>query len=816
MPTDAGLGAEGAQGGRAAGVALHDAPTVSSATVVAATTTQAPRPAWATRDGPADPALLLAHAERAVGERYRIERLAGQGGMGRVFEARDTRLGRRVAIKLLGVLDPHAGEDPGLVAHNRLVAEARAMARIDHPNLCRVIEVSLQHDTPFLVMDWADGEPLDRAWRDMDVRRRLGLFLKVVEAVAAAHDAGLVHGDLKPANIVVDRRDEPTIVDFGLARAEADPAWGPRVVGGTPGYAAPEQFSPDAFIGPAADVFALGVLLFELLTDRHPWPRGTSPAAMVEICRRGVPLPEDHAPQTPADLQKICLAALEAEPRDRYPDARALAADLRRYLRKETVAARPRRLAQRFEDQVQAQVDATRQWLRQGLVTSHEAERLLAALNDLQRAESPWVLDARRLRVSQVLLHLGGWLLVLGLAVGLARAWPALGGGWWLAAAWAAAGATAAGGVLLHRAGDARVGVGLLVTAQLALPAALWLTLRHTGWLVQGEGAGMGAALEWAGVLLGAASPPPGLANTQVLAVAWAATALALVLRKLTRSAAFTALGLAAMVAAWVGLYLVSGRLIRPGLNAAGEMGVWLAALGAASLPLGLALDADEQRMVRELGSRRVHRRDGPPLVWGAAGLVLIGLWLVAACAPSWWWRTPLVDVDGPRVETFAAALWATGALLAALMVVLARRATPLRRRVNAALRWVLPAHVLAPVAMLEANDGWGMWPLWIGLLPLASVGLCLAAAVRQWKPFLVSGLVCVALWYWRVLARLDEAADVPGSLHVLAALLAMGVGAGLMFAAWRSPAWVARARLSRWNRAVGGRVPSGGRSWRG
>ncbi|MBZ0171252.1 MAG: serine/threonine protein kinase, partial [Phycisphaerales bacterium] len=266
---------------------------------------EAPRPGWVR--AAVSPADLLAEAERAVGDRYRIESIAGQGGMGRVFAARDTTLGRRVAIKLLTVLDPNPDEDPGLRAHDRLVAEARAMARLNHPNLCRVIEVSLVGQTPFLVMDWVEGVDLTRFCEALDTRHSVSVLLRVLDAAAVMHHAGLVHGDLKPTNVLVDHNEKPTIVDFGLARAESDPSWIAVPRGGTPGYSAPELLTSQHDINPSADVFSLGVMLYELLTGRTPFPRRTAPAVTIDLLKRGaVPLPEHYAPDVPADLQKIC------------------------------------------------------------------------------------------------------------------------------------------------------------------------------------------------------------------------------------------------------------------------------------------------------------------------------------------------------------------------------------------------------------------------------------------------------------------------------------------------------------------------------
>jgi serine/threonine protein kinase len=766
---------------------------------------EAPRPSWV-HESPT-PESLLRHAEQAVGDRYRIETIAGEGGMGRVFSARETAKGRKVAIKLLSVLDPNPGEDPGLRAHDRLVGEARAMARLNHPNLCRVLEVSLVGQTPFLVMEWAEGQNLARFCAGLDVRRRISVLLQVLDAAGAMHAEGLVHGDLKPANVLIDRDGKATVVDFGLTRAESDPSWVVVPRGGTPGYAAPEQLTGGAVIGPPADVFALGVMLFELLTGRSPFPRGTSPAIMIDMLRRGaIPLPERYAPETPADLQKICLVALEGDPADRYPDAGAMAADIRRYLRRETVSARPRILETRFAEQIETQIAQLREWRRLGMVTIRDTETVARVLADLQRSESPWLIDARRLRASQVALSLGGWIFLLGLIVGLARAPHAISPAVSLTLAWLIALALGGLGFHLQRSGEKRVGVGMLVTALLAIPAAFGLTLRQTGWL-----AGAGGGGELLESLFAVSSPPPGLGDAQILAIAALALALAAGLRRLVRSTVFTLFAVLCGGLAWLALFPVLGGM--NGAPAMGRWGLWLALLGAATLPVGLLIDTREHELVRELGRRRATRRDAAPVLCGSLAWMGLGVSAAAWSAPSWY---TLGSGGGGEPGTRAWAFAVNALLLVGVMLLLGRRSTTLRRRLVGALRWIIPAHLMLPLLFMEIHESWGVWTPWAVLLPVVALGFCFASALRQWKPFLISGMAFLAIWYARCFTRIEGELAVDGAFRAGLTLAALALGPGLMFLAWRAPAWVARHRLRKWER-LSVRPPGAraGRSWR-
>ncbi len=753
--------------------------------------------------------------QRLVGERYPIERLAGTGGMGTVFVATDSVLERRVAIKVLNV--SLAGErgagDADQEHRNRILAEARAMAGLRHPNLCRVHEVCVDVGMPYLIMDWIDGVDLRSSWLNTDLSGRLSLFVKVVEAVAAAHAARLVHADLKPINVLVDRMGEPIIVDFGLARSVLDLPSRRHLSGGTPGYAAPEQFGGQQPIGPAADVYALGAMMYEMLTDRLPY---ASFADMIKAAaEEDPPLPETFAPDVPWPLQRICLVALERDPQRRYPDAHAMALDVQRYLRGESVAAQPSMLTERFVERIEQQIWHVDSWLRQGLVTETEANRLNRALGGLLRPESHWILDSRRVTWSQVTLYLGGWLALVALTVGLVCTAETFGFGsdalanWpWLrpVAAWAVALSFFGAGFLIQQRGHQRVSLGYQVTACLAVPIGIWLLFRETEWLVPLTEAGeVAVEHEWLRVFsVGLLEPQPehGLFNRQMLVVTLGWLLAATLLRRLAASSAFTLFGVLASGLAAVAAY-ASLNLLSDNYYSKAGLGLWLTVFGAMALWPGLRLNNVEEEHARQYGLMRTKTRDSWTVLTGAALMIAVGLTVTA------WYAADLYtfglmgeyDDESARAQMRAVAFIINGGILQAVSHLLGRRRTVVRARLADAIRWISPSHFLGGLWVLETEAGGG-WLFWLIVLALASVALCYISVWRQWRPFLVTGLVWMALVYGRSFYEaLDKLQYDPWALNrvrlaLAAALLILGVAT--MILAWKLPDWIASLKLKR------------------
>jgi len=334
---------------------------------------------------------------------HTIERL-GIGGMGEVFKLRDLSLDRMVAAKVMR-RDSRASGDAAA-----FLREARSLALFADRRIVRIFEVRPAADPPVIIMEFVEGFELGRIGPSLEFGQRARLMIEICEAVQHAHALGLQHRDLKPSNIMVDAQLVPRILDFGLSSGRPDRGH----FKGTPQYVAPEQLDPSQPIDNRTDVYALGVMLYELVCGRPPYA-GASDAEIVAAIRGGQPrLPIEIAPQTPEPLQAIALTAMEREPARRYQSATDLAADLRRYLEGRPVHARPSLYATTLGARVAPHLQQIREWLGLRLIHPHEADRLRAAYAALDAREDDWIVESRTLSYSQIALYLGAFLLVCG------------------------------------------------------------------------------------------------------------------------------------------------------------------------------------------------------------------------------------------------------------------------------------------------------------------------------------------------------------------------------------------------------------------
>jgi hypothetical protein len=265
--------------------------------------------------------------------------------MGVVYKARQAGLDRAVALKMI-----LAGAHAGPAERARFRTEAAAIARLRHPNIVQVYHVGECDGNLYFAMELVEGTSLANT-RPREPERAAAVVEKLARAVHAVHAEGIVHRDLKPGNVLIGPDGEPRIVDFGLAKlvGQGSDATVTGAVLGTPGYMAPEQAEGRTRdVGPHTDVYALGAILYHLLTGRPPF-QGDSPLATIRQISSDDPVPpRQRRPAVPADLDAVCLKCLAKEPRDRYPSAAALADDLRRVVEGEPVTARPPGLRRKF------------------------------------------------------------------------------------------------------------------------------------------------------------------------------------------------------------------------------------------------------------------------------------------------------------------------------------------------------------------------------------------------------------------------------------------------------------------------------------
>jgi serine/threonine protein kinase len=685
-----------------------------------------------------------------LADTYEIHGTLGHGGSGVVFQARDLKLNRRVAIKCLyasaaapQLQSPHHAPD-------RALQEARHLAAIAHPNIAAVYAVSENPQLPFIIMEYIDGIPLTEALAGGPLKTQLDAFHQVLRAVAELHHRGLVHRDLKPSNILLDRHNIVKLVDFGIAHP-ADSV--PRRLEGTPGYIAPEQLDvphPSA----AADVFSLGVILFELLTGQRPFTGPTSGDILLAVRKSDPPLPRSLRPDIPGALQAICLTALEKNPAQRYPSARQFLLDLERFLNGEPVAANPALLASILDHGIERHINDLQRWKSDRMISTREYDYFLNKYALLRQREESWVLDSRRFTSSQVMLHLGAWACVVSTALMVIFQWNNLPTLRPVLPTTVFAIMLAAGLILWH-ARTKRVALVLLMAASLICPITVAVICLHYHLLKP--------------------SPDdllaPFLNNRQFLAAFFAMFLLTLALWHHTKTAALALLwslsflGLATAILSLLGLRqqltdfhldTVAGRYLVP---------------GAILFLLAYIFDV------------RARRIDfATPLYLMSVLLLLLAASAIAYFGPTSQWLgiPPFSD----KTKLIEYSFMANG-ILYMIAGFLAERSSnsAALRRIGTLLLWLAPSHILIPIFHLRhdwpiANTSWDVYEI---LLPALALTFVFTSVPRQMKSFFFSGLGYCALAAGELTDRhFTDQFGWPVGLAV--------AGFALIFAAWRYP----------------------------
>lgn len=483
----------------------------------------------------------------------------GSGGMGRVLLAFDDRLGRKVAIKILG---RRYRDNPQL--RERFMQEARAMARLAHPNVAAVYSLGPDDEEPHFAMEYVEGGPLTEIAQALDLRHKVELMRKVALAVDFLHRHGVLHRDLKPANILVGTDLEPKVLDFGLALCAHDArrltASGELV--GTPAYFSPEQTEGGGQLEARSDVFSLGAVLYELLTGALPFPAESLAEQMRQIRQRDPVLPRRLNPAVSGDLQNVCLKALEKTPADRYASAHELAEDLARFLAGEPVIAQPVAYSRMMSGKIQQHLRELDAWKKDRILSDFEFQAFRKLYDRLTERDDAWIMEMRRLSLPQVTLYLGAWLLAVGAGLVLLFKYASLAGAPSVFTVALTAAATAWLGVYAWKRGRLRIAIAFLLAFCLLLPVAYLLGMTEWGLLTGFTKNRKGLEVfEWCcGAYSSAVGSIKQITNVQI----WWALLLALPayywLRRFTRASVFS------LVLAFMSMVFCLVTLLRLGL----------------------------------------------------------------------------------------------------------------------------------------------------------------------------------------------------------------------------------------------------------
>jgi hypothetical protein len=661
----------------------------------------------ASTDDPATPGLPHIDGFRT------IERV-GRGGGGDVYKVEDLTLGRIVAAKLLRPDSPLAAALPDFLR------EARSLALFDDDRIVRLLEFR-QGETPVLLMEYVDGFSLGEIGPSLEPAQRARLVAEVAEALHRAHTLGLQHRDVKPANVLVDATLRPKLLDFGVSRADSRAGHGI----GTLAYMAPEQLDPRRAIDARSDVYALGVVLYELICGARPY-EGDS-ASLVAQIRDGRPaLPVEIDPRAPEPLQAIALKAMAVEPTHRYTSAREMALDLRRYIEGRPVLARPVMYRSVLERRIAPHLEQVAEWERLRLVYPHEGDRLRAAYQGLRAREDDWIVQGRILSFPQIALYVGAFLLLCSSVLAFVAyveggvkgiAWPLAALGLPCVALHVAARA-------LYRGAHKAAAVAFYLGAAVLIPSTLLIGFQEMGWWVAAPGSTFELFSRVSNRQLQVAS---------LVSCLWAAS-LAARTHTVALASGFTLL-LATTHLALLGDHGLSRWL---------EDHQW-DRLSLHLLPLLLIVIA--------LGAwceRRGRAWFAQPLYVASAMLYVLVLELLALDGKTLAYAGLSLgapagrELSDPTLLDTVAAMTANGLLIYGAASLLERYGTPLLRPVASLLYAISPFTILEPIAYLCDSGEYSRrfdW-MYLGL----ALAVAFASRFRQRRSFYYAGLLNTAV----------------------------------------------------------------------